>query len=298
VSTGVASARGGTSSAGCASARAGQSAGKAGRGVRLGLSPWDLVAVAVVLLAAYQVKRFASHAGAHELDCLLRPTAALVSALSGHVFEPEPGAGYTSRELFVVIAPVCSGVNFAIVAFTALACGFVPRVRRPLGKLGWVLACVPVAYVTTVVTNALRIAFALALGPRLVALGWASAEAAHRGIGVAVYLASLLALSALAGALLGVRRGSATVPLLVYLAVTLVTPLLRGVALDGRFVAHAGVVLGAAGFVSTVLWLRSSFGFFHRGPLGRVAEGTLGSGRVPGLLVAARPRGERSLPRQ
>jgi len=260
------------------------------------LTDWDAAAVVLVLALAYLVKAFASHAGARELGFLLAPTAALVSALTGHAFNAESGAGYTSRELFVVIAPVCSGINFAIIAFTALTCSFVADMTRPLAKLLWVLASAPLAYAATLAANALRITLALAVGPRLAAGGLVSAEAAHRAIGVGVYLGCLLGLHALCAGLLRRRPGSVAVPIVVYLGVTLVTPLLRGASLRGQFAAHAAVVIGAAGVAWAVLCLRSRLGASDQRAIFPLAQGRVGSGGVPLRVGAARCGGERSLP--
>jgi exosortase K len=276
----------------------------------LGLGAWDAAAVALVLALAYALKSFASRAGARELDWLLGPTAALVTRMTGHAFSRELGAGYTSRELFVVIAPVCSGANFAIIAFSALACSFVVRFTHALGKLAWVAACVPVAYAATVLANALRITLALEVARPLATAGFASPENAHRAVGVVVYLGCLLALHALFARLLdrhaapgrlerSVSRsipGSAAVPIVGYVVMTVVTPLLRGVSGGRPFAAHAGMVLGAAGLAGAVLWVGSRLGARYRKALARVADGTMGSGAVAACVVTARRSRQRSLP--
>jgi exosortase K len=221
---------------------------------RFGVSPLDVLLVLAVLGADYAAKSFASHAGARELDFLLAPTAALVGALTGRTFVAEAGTGYIARELYLVIAPVCSGMNFLIIAFTALACAFAPRIPRPSYKLAWVLTAAPLAYVATVVANALRITLGLGAGRAIAAAGWLSPEGAHRAVGVAVYLAALLGLHALASAAFGKRPGSATVPLACYVGVTVLAPLLRGAAHDPAFFSHAALVLGTAGALGVMVW--------------------------------------------
>jgi exosortase K len=217
-------------------------------------SALDLTLVLAVLFADYVAKSFASHAGARELDCLLAPTAALVGALTGHAFVAESGTGYIARELHVVIAPVCSGMNFAIIAFTALTCAFVARIPDTVKKLAWVLMCAPLAYMATVVANTLRIVLGLTAGRTLAAAGLLSAEDAHRAVGVAVYLGALLALHALASAACGRRAGSAVVPLACYVGLTVLAPLVRGAARDPAFFAHGALVLGTAGTLAVVVW--------------------------------------------
>ncbi|HTQ07983.1 MAG TPA: exosortase K [Polyangiaceae bacterium] len=261
---------------------------------------WNTAAILAVLGVDYLLKSFAARAGARELAWLLAPTAALVSRVTQHSFVAESGAGYVSRDLFVVIAPVCSGINFAIVVFTAQGCGFVGRFVTVRQKCAWLAACVPVAYVATVLANATRIGVALALGPRLAAAGLLSAENAHRALGVGVYLAFLLGLARLTDALLrrrssrrdSVRYGFGVVTLASYLAVTLVTPLVRGAGALEPFRQHAVTVLGTAGSLIAVLWLSTSFVTWSRRALGRVVEGTLGPSGVRRVVDVARRHGK------
>lgn len=240
---------------------------------------WDASAVLSVLAADYGLKTFASHAGARGLAWLLAPTAALVSHATGHAFVAEAGAGYVSRELFVVIAPVCSGVNFMIIAFTALACGFFTSFVTPAHKYAWLAACAAFAYCLTIGANSLRILAALAVG-RCDWHGLLSPASAHRALGIAVYLACLLGSVALAKRL--VRRLDRTprvaerfslvwVPLASYVAVTVVTPLLRG-ASSRAFFEHAIMIMGAAGFAMLVLWLSAKLAAHTERRLGRLGS--------------------------
>jgi exosortase K len=281
------------------------------------VSPWDLGLVLGVLGLDYALKSFASQAGARELDFLLAPTAALVGALTGHDFSAESGAGYTSRELFVVIAPACSGMNFAIIAFTALAVTFVGRLRGALAKMGWVMCSAPVAYVATIVANSLRITLGLGAGRSIAAAGWLSHAEAHRALGILVYLGCLLGLHALASAAFGRRPGSAVVPLATYVGVTVLAPLLHGAFRDPAFFGHAGVILGTAGALAAVLWhLAGSASrsdepkaFFDGTPRDRqrgkhtaeaqaAARANTVVDPIRGGLDVARRRVERPLPRQ
>jgi exosortase K len=276
----------------------------AGTPSAFGVRPADALGALVVLGTDYGLKSFASHAGAHELAPLLAPTAALVTRVSGHAFHAESGAGYVSRELGVVIAPACSGINFAIVAFTALALGFVTRFATARGKALWLCAAAPLAYAATVSVNTLRICLALAVGHELAAPGVLSAQDAHRALGVCVYLGCLLGLCALVDLALGRRtragaRNSAAryallVPLGSYVAVTVLTPLLHGEA-RGAFWTHAAVVGGAAGFVIAVLWLTPRIAASKRSP-GRVVSRTMGPAGVRFGLDMPERGGERSLP--
>jgi exosortase K len=264
----------------------------------------DGLAVLAVLAVDYALKSFAARAGARELRPLLAPTAALVSSFTGHAFEAEAGAGYVSRELSVVIAPVCSGVNFAIVAFTALTLGFVSRFATPRAKALWLVTCAPLAYAATIVTNALRIAVALAVRHEATARGLLSAQGEHRAVGVCVYLAGLLGLYALVGLVLdrgrpdghlaATNRHFVLVPLTSYVAVTVITPLLHGRG-HGAFWAHAAMVGGAASFALGVLWIRPRLVAWSEKTLGRGVARTLGAAGIRFGVDLPQRRGERPL---
>jgi len=259
------------------------------RGARL--EPWTLAPGALVLALDYAFKRFAAHASASELDFLLGPTTALVRGVTGHDFVAERGAGYISREAHVIIAPACSGANFAIVLFTALGLGFLGRFSRRRARLGWLLVAAALAYAATLLANAARISLALTLERSHVLAFWFPAAAVHRAVGVAVYLVALLALHAALARILGQRRFDARLPLACYVLVTFATPLLGGAPLGPKFFSHAAVVLGATTLAGAVLWLLGDW---------RTRRDERGSAhaRVPRRVARARCGGERALPRQ
>ncbi len=206
----------------------------------------DLVLAALALASAALVKGACSRAGADELGFLLAPTAWLVERVTGHAFERELGAGYLSREAGLVIAPVCAGVNFLVVAFVSLVVGFSRRHRRVSTAALWLVASGALSYGATLFVNAMRIASWLAFGQRLAAVLGLSPHELHRALGVCVYLAGLLLLYAFADRCL--RRGApvrAAIgwPLALYVGATLVVPVLRGVASGPVYARHALVVL-------------------------------------------------------
>lgn len=253
---------------------------------------WDAALVLGVLGADYGLKSFAARAGTGELDWLLAPTAALVSRATGHAFVAEAGAGYVSRELFVVIAPVCSGANFLIVAFTALACGFCTRITTPARKGAWLCASAVFAYCLTLGANSLRIVAALALR-RCDLRGVLAPASAHRALGIAVYLGCLLAAAAVTARLLR-RAGAAPraterfspvlVPLASYFAVTVVTPLLRGAG-SRAFVEHTSMIAGAAGSTLLVLWLCAKLAAGTR-RIGRASTGRATRTSTPSFTIS------------
>lgn len=259
------------------------------------LAPWTLALTTLVLGLDYAFKRFCSGASATELDFLLAPSAALVHGVTGYDFVAESGAGYVSREAHVIIAPACSGANFAIIAFTSLALGFLGRFASRLASLVWLAVAAATAYAATLVANAARISLALHLEHSRALSGWFSAGAVHRAVGVAIYLGALVALYLVAERAFGRRTADVRLPLGCYVAVTLATPLLGGAGLCPEFISHATVVLGATTLAGVVLW-----GLYRADD--RAVTRTLAGGRrdprVPRGMDARGRRGERSLPGQ
>ncbi len=145
-------------------------------------------------LAAYGLKRHYSRATADELGWVLAPTAALVELASGAKFSRERHTGFVSQEHSFVIAPACAGVNFMIIALCTLMLGFVDEFRSVRSQLAFSLSAVLVAYLSTLVVNAVRILVALQLRTHQLTLPMLDAQQTHRIEGVVVYLACLYAM--------------------------------------------------------------------------------------------------------
>jgi exosortase K len=259
------------------------------------LAPWSLALAALVLGGDYLFKRFCSHASATELDFLLAPSTALVHLVTGYDFVAESGAGYVSREAHVIVAPACSGANFAVIAFTSLALGNACRFARRLASLAWLVVAAATAYALTLVANAARISLGLAFAHGHTLSGSFSAGSVHRAVGVAIYLGALLAMHFAAERAFGRRAADLRLPLACYVAVTLATPLLGGAYHCPEFISHAAVVLGATTLAGVVLW------GLHRADdraVTRTLAGDRPDARVPRRMDVRRRGGERSLPRQ
>jgi exosortase/archaeosortase family protein len=192
-----------------------------------------------------------------------------------------------------MIAPACSGANFALVLFTALAAGYLVRLRSARQKLAWVLGALALAYFATVLTNTVRITLAATLRVHPLFDAGVSHATAHRALGVSVYLGALLALDRAAGWLLGVPRKNGSFALVCYLGVTLVTPLLGGAYASGVFWTHAALVLGATSVAAAVLWLWRAHALASRR-----AQGVASDTRVHRRVLRARRDGEHPLPGQ
>jgi exosortase K len=154
----------------------------------------DRVFFAAAIVVAGALKAHYSVAGAEGLRWILAPTTALVGAATSTSFIFEPRHGYLSPELDLLIAPVCAGLNFLIVAFCSAAFGLLPLVRGRVRKAAFFVGALAVGYGLTVVVNAGRILLGLRLrgaaGP-FGWIGWMTPADVHRAMGVLVYLSAL-----------------------------------------------------------------------------------------------------------
>lgn len=206
-----------------------------------------LLILALALGAAIALKLHYSAASADQLRWILAPTAALVALVTGADFVFEPGAGYLSTELRYLIAPSCAGINFLVVAFSALVIGFVRPHRAPAHNALVAAASAGAALAAAVAANTIRIALAISLHVNAVSWGWLTPDRLHRIAGVVVYVALLLVLFAAARRLAARRSERAPVgvgvPLGAYLVVALLVPLANGGHARAAFWEHAAVVV-------------------------------------------------------
>ena len=240
-------------------------------------------ASALVLSIAFALKHHFSQAGPDSLAWVLAPTVALVELLTGVEFEFERGVGYFAQAEMFAVTKSCAGVNFLIISFSMLGLAWVWG-RGPARKLPSTIArAASLAFSTTIVANAARIAVALPLShSTLTPLGMSGADV-HRIVGVAVYFGSLLILFRLFVAERSVSRPGQVppwatwlVPLAFYLSVTLVVPLLNG-WLRGRpmeWGEHTAALLLLPAAMTVVLLMGTAVLWAlagrRRGSLGRV----------------------------
>ena len=220
----------------------------------------------LALAVAWALKHHYSVATAAELGWMLRPVAGLVTLATGQPFSRGAGGEWVSADAGVVLVKACAGVNFLVMSFlgwcwlfapegahAAVAGSTAPAWPRPRRVPPWWLrlaAALALAWGCALLTNAARIVAALAFGHALgTALG---PGAAHRLIGLVIYLPALGAQLWLAG---GAARGRALMAAAVlYAALMLVTPLVTGNAWQApaRYAAHA--LMLALALVPLWLW--------------------------------------------
>ena len=201
-------------------------------------------AALVTLACGYWLKLSYSRAGADELSWVLTPSA-FIAQLAGVPLSPEPGAGFISRSVHMVVGPACAGVNFLLASWLALYATLQGRFR-PTRLLGVSALCFVAAYLVTISMNGLRITLAAQLfSLDIYTSVWTKARV-HRLLGVVLYSGALLGLC-LAAQPLRAARGLWT-GLCVYLSVSLGIPLLNRAFLrdPAHFAEHAALTLGGA----------------------------------------------------
>ena len=183
----------------------------------------------LVLLCALGLKAFYSSATADDLLWILTPTTVLVELLSGQQFEFESYAGYMSSDHRFVIAVSCAGVNFLLTAFLMLGLRRLWRERFQVVSWRFLPVVAVVAYVTTVIANAVRICIALEIQQHSVQVSGLTGNQLHRLEGIVVYFGFLLLLFVLTEKRSArPNRRLVLFPLVLYYATTLGIPLLNG----------------------------------------------------------------------
>jgi exosortase K len=213
---------------------------------------WNRVAqVVVVLLVALVLKQYYSTASANQLRWILAPTTMLVSLVSGESFQFESYAGYITSDHTFVIAAACAGVNFLITAFLMLSLRKLWLDRSAQVSWRFIPTAALVAYLTTLVANAVRITIALQLLRTPPHIGGFNPSELHRFEGIFVYFGFLLLLFVISERV-SVKNTSGLLslslfPLLVYYVTTLGIPLANGAyrqrIINGDFREHFVYVL-------------------------------------------------------
>jgi exosortase K len=229
------------------------------------------------IVIAFTLKYYYSRADAEALDWILAPTVRCVRVLSGITFEKQQDVGYVNHEYQFIIAPVCAGMNFMVIAFSTLIFSFTHRIKTWKGKLLWMGSSLLIVYLYTILANSLRIIPSVFLPQLDIYNGWITPERAHTIEGTVVYFTSLLLLYFIADEVLKriapvydiksdtekAHTGKAPIsmlyrysfPVLLYFAITLGVPFINGAVRNNRadFLEHAALVAVVCGIV-ILLW--------------------------------------------
>ena len=145
----------------------------------------------VSVLVMLALKRYYSQATADQLDWILAPTARLVAWLTPAHPLYESGVGYVDFAHGIIVAPACAGVNFMIMAFGLAAFCGLTALKRPVAIPALLTSALGSAYGYTLLVNAVRIAFSMALYQADIYGGWVTMIRVHRLAGIALYLGAL-----------------------------------------------------------------------------------------------------------
>lgn len=236
------------------------------------------------IVIAFTLKYYYSKAEAEALDWILAPTVRWVQVLCGITFEKQQGVGYVNHEYQFIIAPVCAGMNFMVIAFSTLIFSFIHRMKTWKSRLLWMGSCLFLVYLYTILVNSLRIIPSVFLPQMDIYSGWITPERIHVIEGTVVYFASLLLLYYVVDEILKciapvneksrntvesntrkAHTGKASIsilyrysiPVLLYFAITLGIPFINGAFRNNRadFLEHAALVAAVCVVVIVLLGL-------------------------------------------
>ena len=224
-----------------------------------------LTQLVAILATAYALKSFYSTATVNDLRWILAPTTFLVELVSGNQFTFESHAGYMSDDHSFLIAASCSGVNFLMISFLVLTLGKLWRERT----MSWMFLPIAAlaAYTTTLIANTVRIFIALQMHASNFQFAGFDPEELHRIEGIVVYFLFLLLLFVVSEKMgqreISIESFAKTLThrsaylLVIYYAVTLGIPVLRGSYRDSGFWEHAGFVVVIPLLFVIPLWILS-----------------------------------------
>ena len=205
-----------------------------------------------MLTMALLLKQHYSVADTAGLQWMLQPLADLLSLISGHDFQRSVNGEWYSASADVSLVKACAGINFMLMSLLAYAWVFRPdRNEQPqtvlwsITQLLLLVAVFIAAWATTLFANTLRIWLAMYLQADdsiLAGLG-IDGRQLHRFIGIAVYLL-ILSIQMLPSRRIA-RWQKAAIPILLYLLLMVLVPLLTGNALHQPmfFIEHVAQLL-------------------------------------------------------
>lgn len=194
---------------------------------------WWLAVPGVVVALKYHY----SIATVAELEWMFRPLSLLLEWFSGHSFYRDSNHEWVSESADVRLVKACAGMNFLLMSLMAYAWTLRPDPRANSVPLAWmagriVLLCAAIvaAWTTSLLANSLRIIVVMTVDPDGAEL--------HRLIGMMIYV-PLLSLQLALGDRSD-RKAVLAGPLLLYLLLMIVVPLLTGNAFlnPALFIEH------------------------------------------------------------
>jgi len=143
---------------------------------------------------AFGLKLFYSKAASGDLEWILAPTAWWIKILTGIAFEKVENLGYINHQFRFIIAPVCAGMQFLVIAFTTVFYSFAHRLGTKRRAFYWIVFSLGFSYLFTIFVNSFRIILSLHLLNLHIGGELMTAERLHMLTGTAIYFISLLIL--------------------------------------------------------------------------------------------------------
>ncbi|VAW79465.1 hypothetical protein MNBD_GAMMA15-2540 [hydrothermal vent metagenome] len=221
---------------------------------------WWLVVTALAVL----LKHHYSIASAADLEWMFRPLSLLLEGLTGHEFHRDDNFEWVSESADVRLVKSCAGINFMLMSFVVYAWVARPDPEEDVGlwaliaaQLLLLTAAITASWATCLLANSLRIIVAMAAvsnGWELGVIGLDAAEL-HRVIGIVIYV-PLLSLQMMLGNHTRIRDAFMA-PVLLYLLLMIIVPLLTGNALQNpaMFTRHLLNILVMIAIICSVYFI-------------------------------------------
>ncbi len=200
------------------------------------LLPGNILLYTISIILAVGLKYHYNQSDTDTLLWILKPTASLVTIITGLVFY-EDNLGYINIDEGIIIAPACGGVNFFIIVFLMTFANYVHMFPTMKMKVAWLLFSSGVASLLTIIVNAIRIIISAYLFKLPFDSLWITKEKAHLAEGVLVYLTCLYLFYFFINNWIfriGLSNGNRAVsvgfsPILWYFTITILVPFVRGI---------------------------------------------------------------------
>lgn len=156
----------------------------------------DLLYFAIVLLAAYFIKRWYSQAELHDMQWVMQPLAMILELFIPGSFEVDTQGQWYNTSWNIILVKACSGLNFFIASFVVLAIAFQAKISNL--TMSKILPCavlaLTLAWPVTLFANTMRILTAMYCIHHPDLLQWTqlNAEQIHRLVGLMIYFPLLI----------------------------------------------------------------------------------------------------------
>jgi exosortase K len=162
----------------------------------------NIIPYCTIVLIAFLLKLHYSTAGSDDLLWVLLPTSLMVELFTGINFLYESGSGFVSMSENLIIAPACAGVNFLIIIFCMSSFNHIHKFKEIKNKYKSILTHLVIAYVYTILTNAVRIITGIVISKSGLFTEF-QYESVHKIEGVTIFFTALFLFNIVIGKITG-----------------------------------------------------------------------------------------------